>query len=233
MSIERPTIESRPEGEPKAKVKVESGYEQFVPAEFRDDPIEYFEKEGKNVKSGEIKYDETGKVCEDPTAVKDLPLWRDQEGKELATVARRVNIEKGKVGKSGDPFYEYKILELVRELGLPAANPVAKAESDGNHIIVTEKIPGVRWSEKDALHLRERGYSGEDIENLKRQAEEQMAELQRQFDEVGIMRGWKLKDMVFDIDVAGKKIRKITPTDWERTKVDREKVEEYRRRLQK
>ena len=231
MSIEGPTIESRPEEESKAKVEVESGYEQFVPAEFRDDPIGYFEKEGRNVKSGEIKYDEIGKIREDPTAVKDLSPWRDQEGKELATVARRVNIEKGEVGKSGDPFYEYGILELVRELGLPAANPVAKAEFGRSHLIVMKKIPGIRWNEKDALWLRERGYSSEDIENLKRQAEEQMAELQRQFDEAGIVRGWKLKDMVFDIDVEGKKVRKITPTDWERTKIDREKVEEYRRKL--
>ena len=170
---------------------------------------------------------------EDPTAVKDLPVWHNQEGKKLGMVARRVNIEKGEIGKSGDLFYEYRILELVRALGLPAANPVARAESGGSHLIVMEKIPGIRWSEKDALHLIERGYSNGDIENLKRQAEEQMAKLQRQFEEVGIMRGWKLKDMVFDIDVEGKKVRKITPTDWERTKIDREKAEEYRRKLQK
>lgn len=233
MNFERPTIESKPEEEPKARIEIESNYEQFIPAEFRDDPVGYFEREGKNVKTGEIKYDKTGRVREDPTAVKDLPVWHDQAGNELHTVARRVNIEKGEIGKSGDPFYEYKILELLRDLRLPAAKPFAKAEQRSSHLIVMEKISGIRWSEKDALHLQERGYSDEDIEDLKRQAEEKMAELQRQFEEAGIMRGWKLKDMVFDIDVERKKVRQITPTDWERTKIDQQKVEEYRRKLQK
>lgn len=233
MSFERPTIESGPEEEPKAKVEVEAGYEQFIPAEFRDDPVDYFEREGQNIKTGEIKYDEAGRVREDPTAVKDLPVWRDRTGEELDTVARRVNIEKGEIGKSGDPFYEYKILELLRELKLPAAQPVAKAEQGNSHLVVMEKIPGIRWSEKDALHLRENGYSDGDIENLKKQAEEQMTELQQRFEEAGIVRGWKLKDMVFDVDVEGKRIRKIMPTDWERTRIDQQKVEEYRRKLQK
>lgn len=233
MSFEQPTIESRPEEEPKARIEIESSYEQFVPAEFRDDPAGYFEREGKNVKVGEIKHDETGRVREDPTAVKDLPAWHDQEGNSLDTVARRVNIEKGEIGKSGDPFYEYKVLELLRELRLPAAKPVAKAEQRNNHLIVMKKIPGIRWSEKNVLHLREGGYSDEDIKDLKSQAEEQTAELQRRFEEAGIMRGWKLKDMVFDVDVEGKRVRKITPTDWERTKIDQQKVEEYRRKLQK
>lgn len=233
MSFERSTIESKPEEEPKANVEIKSGYKPFVPAEFRDDPIGYFEREGKNVKTGEIKYDETGRVREDPTAVKDLPVWHGLEGNELNTVARRVNIEKGEIGKSGDPFYEYKVLELLRELRLPAAKPVAKVEQKNNRLIVMEKIIGIRWSEKDVLHLREVGYSDEDIKDLKSQAEEQMAELQSQFEKAGIIRGWKLKDMVFDVDVEGKRVRKITPTDWERTKIDQQKVEEYRRKLQK
>lgn len=232
MNFERPTIESRSKGEPKARVEIESDYEQFIPDEFRDDPVGYFERKGKNVKKGEIKYDETGRIREDPTAVKDLPTWRDREGNELNTVARRVNMKKGEIEKSGDPFYEYKIMELLQELRLPAARPVAKAEQGNGHLIVTERITGIRWSEKDALHLQESGYSDKDIENLKRQAEELMAELQRRFEEAGIMRGWKLKDMVFDIDVEGKKVRQITPTDWERTKIDQQKVQEYRKKLQ-
>ena len=93
-----------------------------------------------------------------------------------------------------------------------------------------EKIPGVRWSEKDALHLKEWGYSQEDIEHLKAEAEQQMAELKDRFDEAGVMRSWKLKDMVFDVDVEGKRIRKITPTDWERTKIDYAKVGRAKRK---
>ena len=61
--------------------------------------------------TGEIKYDETGRIREDPTAVKDLPIWKNTEGVEIQTVGRRVNATKGVVRESGDPFYEYKILE--------------------------------------------------------------------------------------------------------------------------
>ena len=45
MSFERPTIELKPEEEPKAKIEIGDGYEQFVPAEFRDDPIVVISKE--------------------------------------------------------------------------------------------------------------------------------------------------------------------------------------------
>lgn len=231
MSFENPTFESK-ESELKAKIEVEPGFDAFVPDEFRQNPLEYFEGKGQNIKSGEIKRDETGRVREDPTAVKELPVWTDASGQELQTIGKRVNIEKGKVGESGDPFYEYKIMETVTSVGLPAPRPVAKVEQQGMHLIVMEKVQGIGWYEKDALKLKEKGYSDEDIENLKGQAEIMMAELQQQFEEAGIVRGWKLKDMIFDIDIENKRINRIVPVDWERTKIDAEKLEEYRRRIQ-
>ena len=124
--------------------------------------------------------------------------------------------------KSGDPFYEYKILKLVQELGLLAAKPVAKVEKGNVHLIIMERIFGVRWSEKDSLNLKERGYSNKDIENLKMQAESKMEQLKKKFEEAGIIRGWKLKDMVFDVDIENKIIRGIVPTDWERTKIEKQ-----------
>jgi hypothetical protein len=93
------------------KVEMEPEFIGYAPAEFLKAPVEYFEREGKNIKSGEIKYDDNGRVREDPSAVKDLPAWKNQEGKEIQVVSRRINVTKGKVGESGDPFYEYKILE--------------------------------------------------------------------------------------------------------------------------
>jgi len=232
MSFENPTFESGQESEPKAKIEVESGLDAFVPEEFRQNPVEYFESREQNIKSGEVKRDETGRVREDPTAVKELPIWTDQGGQELRTIGKRVNIEKGKVGESGDPFYEYKIMETVTSVGLPAPRPVAKVEQQGTHLIVMEKVQGVGWYEKDALKLKEKGYTDEDIENLKTQAETMMAGLRQQFEEAGIVRGWKLKDMIFDIDIENKRINKIVPVDWERTKIYAEKLEEYRRKIQ-
>ncbi len=207
------------ENAPAPKVEVEPEFNEFVPQEFLADPAGYFEREGKNIKTGEIKYDEAGRVREDPTAVKDLPVWKNTEGVEIQTVGRRVNTAKGAVGESGDPFHEYKILERLAQMELPAARPIAKAEQAGTHIIVMERIPGIRWSEKDSLNLKEKGYSDEDITALMTEAEQRMSELKTQFDEAGIVRGWKLKDMVIEVDVENKKIISMIPTDWERTKI--------------
>lgn len=208
-----------PEKTPASKVEVEPGFGEFVPKEFLDDPSGYFEREGKNIKTGEIKYDEAGAIREDPTAVKDLPVWSNAEGAEIETVGRRVNTKKGIVGESGDPFYEYKILEQLAQMGLPAAKPIAKAEQAGTHVIVMERIPGIRWSERDSLQLKGSGYSDEDIAALMSEAEHKMSELKTRFDEAGVIRNWKLKDMVFEVDVPNKKILSIVPTDWERTRI--------------
>ncbi len=231
MNFETPNFESKPEKKTQAKIEIEPAYEHFVPEEFQQDPFAYFESLGKNIKTGEIKRDETGRVREDPTAVKELPIWSDSEGNQLQTIGKRVNIEKGKVGESGDPFYEYHIMEIVREAGLPTPRPIAKAEQDGSHLIVMEKAQGIGWHEKDALHLKEKGYTDGDIEALKQQAEEQMLVLKTKFEEAGIERGWKLKDMIFDVDIENKTLRSITPVDWERTKVNQEKFEAYKKAI--
>lgn len=207
------------ESAPRSRVEVDPGFVEFVPQEFLDDPVGYFEREGKNIKTGEIKFDDVGVIREDPTAVKDLPIWKNIDGVEIQTVGRRVNVSKGAVGESGDPFHEYKILERLAQMGLPAARPIAKAEQAGAHIIVMERIPGLRWSERDSLNLKERGYSEQDISDLMTEAEEKMNELKAQFDGAGVVRGWKLKDMVFQIDIEEKKIISIVPTDWERTRI--------------
>ncbi|HVV15226.1 MAG TPA: hypothetical protein VHD55_02420 [Candidatus Paceibacterota bacterium] len=207
------------ESSPKPSVEVESEFAEFVPQDFLNDPVGYFERGGKNIKTGEVKYDEAGALREDPTAVKDLPVWTNSNGIEILTVGRRVNTIKGAVGESGDPFYEYKILEKLMEIGLPAARPIAKAEQGGTHIIVMERIPGVRWSERESLNLKEKGYSDEDIATLISEAEQKMDGLKTRFDEAGVIRSWKLKDMVFEIDIENKKVISIVPTDWERTKI--------------
>ena len=208
---------------PASQVEVKASFTDFAPQEFIQNPAAYFEKEGRNIKTGEIKIDEQGIVREDPTAVKDLPPWKDSSGKEVQTVGRRVNVMKGAVGESGDPFYEYKILERLTQMGLPAARPIAKAEQGGIHIIVMERIPGMRWSERGSLDLKENGYSDTDIRNLMAEAEQKMNELKTRFDQAGVIRGWKLKDMVFQIDAKNKKILAVVPTDWERTKITEER----------
>jgi hypothetical protein len=211
--------ENNQEKEPNFTIEIKPKFSSFVPKEFADDPVGYFEREGVNIKKGERKIDESGAVREDPTAVKDLPVWKNEQGEEIYAVGRRVNTLKGVVGESGDPFYEYKILEKLSQMGLSAAKPIGKIEQGGTHLIVMERIPGIRWSERDSLNLKEKGYSDEDIKNLMNEAETKMNEMKSLFEQSGVVRGWKLKDMVFQIDVENKKVISIVPTDWERTKI--------------
>ncbi len=217
MSFEKTEFESKP------KIEIEESFREFLPEEFANDPMGYFEKEGEKIKKGEIKYAEEGRIREDPTCVKDLPTWTGKKGSELRAVGKKVNIIKGQVGRTGNPFHEYEVMKIVDELGLPCARPILKAKQGENYLIITEKIPGTRWTERDLLklksELKQEGYSDEDIEDLKEQAEKQMEEMKKKFAEMGIMRKWKLNDMVFDIDIKNKRIRKITPTDWERTEI--------------
>ena len=99
----------------------EPSFTNFLPQEFIADPLSYFESKGTNIKSGEPTYNEHGVIDEDPTAVKDLPLWTNPECQTLATVAKRVNTEKAQIKKTADPFYEYKVMEIIQKLGLPVS----------------------------------------------------------------------------------------------------------------
>ena len=213
--------ESSEKQEGEARVESKPETESFVPEEFKNEPIKYFEDKGKNVKSGEIKHHEDGTVREDPTAVKDFPEWENPSGEKIKVVGKRVNAEKAQAGQTGDPFHEYKVMELVTEAGLPAPQPIAQAEQNNQYLFVMERATGIRWNERIQV-LRDGGMSEEDIENWQQKAREKMQALGDVFEEYGIKRGWKEQDMIFDIDEQTKEIKKITPTDWERTKIDLE-----------
>ena len=130
------------------EVDIEGRFVDFIPEEFKKDPLQYFETQGVNIKTGEIVVDENGRVREDLTAVKEFPTWVDSKGNELKVVGKRVNIEKGKIAQSGNPFYEYDIIQAVHSIGLPGANPIAKIEQNNSYLILTEKIKGIGWYEK-------------------------------------------------------------------------------------
>lgn len=205
---------------PKSEIVVEPDFADFLPQEFKANPIAYFEEKGVNIKSGEPTYNELGVIDEDPTAVKDLPVWTNSEGQTLACVAKRVNTDKAQIKKTADPFYEYKVMEIIQELGLPAPRPIVKVEQSGVHMIVMERVPGLRWVNNDIKILKEKGYSAEDLASLETEAQEMMLSLSKRYEDVGIIRKWKLRDMIFDVDVENKKLRSLTPVDWERTKLD-------------
>lgn len=226
MSFENST--NNFEQTPRPKVEVEHQYADFVPEEFKNDPLGYFEREGVNIKSGEIQRNESGEIKEDPTAVKDLPVWTKAGGETLETVGKRINVEKSQVGKSGDPFYEYKIMEIAQEFALPAPRPVAKAEQDDKHLIIMEKVQGIRWTERDMRAIHESDLTEADKQDMLKQAEEKMRRLEQKFSSIGLNRTWKIKDMIADVAIEDKAVMSLTPTDWERAKIDQTKLTEAR-----
>lgn len=231
MSFETPS--ENKELAPSLKIEIEGHFSEFVPEDFKANPLGYFEEKGVNIKSGEATYDELGVINEDPTAVKDLPAWTNSEGQILHSVAKRINIEKAQIKKTADPFYEYKVMEIAQELGLPAPRPVAKIEQSGVHMIVMERVSGLRWVNNDIKYIKEKGYSKEDLARLEAEANEMMLSLSKTYEDAGIIRSWKLRDIIFDVDIENKKLKSLTPVDWERTKLDFEKITEARAKLGK
>ncbi|MBP9747418.1 hypothetical protein KBD13_00590 [Patescibacteria group bacterium] len=201
------------------QLSIELAFEDLVPATFRADPFLYFQEEGRNVKQGDIQYKDDGTIREDPTAVKDLPNWKSSSGEIIGVVGKRVNIQKSQIAKTGDPFYEYRVMQYVRSLGLPAPAPIATASQGNNHLIIMERIPGFRVINDIGQQLKELRYTDNDLHRLKQEAERLMREIEERFTREGIERTWKLSDMVVDIDPLTKTIRSMTPTDWERTKI--------------
>ncbi|HRY31054.1 MAG TPA: hypothetical protein P5328_01555 [Candidatus Paceibacterota bacterium] len=223
-------MEGMPKFEKKqSKIETSERYKDFIPEDFSDDPIKYFEEKGVQIKEGNVEIDGAGRVREDPTAVVDFPVWVNGAGEQIQVVAKRVNIEKGQISKSRDPFYEYKVMQIVRKLNLLAPEPIAKVESEEGHVIVMERVKGYRLVGKDLEYLKQR-LSDEEINNLRQQVESKVAELKSVFLEHGLERKFKLADMIVDIDFEnpdGPQITKITLVDWEKTKIDEGKLGEF------
>lgn len=208
---------SQPEQKAELKVEIFPEFQEFIPVEFKADPFLYFETHGKNIKPGETVY-EGEKIKEDPRAVKNFPVWTNETRNELRVVAKKVNPKKGKVGKTSNPFHEIDVMIRVRSLGLPAPAPIAKIQKGEESLILMERAKGLTIFDDDLeASLAEHGYTEEDKELLKRDAEQKMRELQERFEKAGVKRKWKLADMVFQVDFTQKKIIGITPVDWERT----------------
>lgn len=214
--------------QPKHLIDSKLEFSEFVPEDFKNDPFGYFEQRGANIKPGEIKYKETGEISDDPTAVKEFPTWENSTGDILNVIAKKVNAEKSQVRHSGDPFYEYHVMELANELNLPCVEPIAKIESEGQFMFLTKKVNGITRLDENTKNLQERGWSQSDILSIKNQAEEIMNKIKEQYDAVGIMRKWELKDMVCNIDFEKKSIISVIPTDFEKTKIDHPRFFEAR-----
>jgi len=170
------------------QLTIEKGFENFVPEDFKTNPTLYFKEKGINIKSGEKKFKEDGTISEDPDAVKEFPLWENNQGEVVSVVGKMVNTVKSHVGKSGNPFYEYEIMELIKEMGLPCANPIAKVEQNGEYLFIMEKVPGLRWVDSDIKFLKDQGLNETDLKSLEQQAWKMTEELGKRFTEMGVIR---------------------------------------------
>lgn len=205
--------------QPEISFDILSGYENFIPEDFKNNPLDYFNNFGSNIKAGEVKVDETGRVREDPTAVKILPIWQDFSGNNLEVVGKKINLDKAQIKKTNNPFHEYEVLEIANKFGLPAAKPIAKIKQADDYLFLMEKIKGLNIDQRLIDYLKQNGLTRDEINNLKEQAESSMRALKTEFDKIGLIRDWSLKDMVIELSDDKKSLINITPTDWERTKI--------------
>lgn len=218
--------------ENKPELHIESRYDDFLPKDFGDNPQKYIEDRGENIKSGEVKYHENGRVREDPTASKFLPEWQNSQGEVIQSVSKKVNLEKVRTRtetggeKFEDPLLEYKMMSLCQILDLPSAKPIGFVEQDNDLYTLMERVKGYTWTKRDKEVLGKFGLTAEDQEPIQRQIEDQMSELKEKLEEFGIYRKWKHKDMVFELNVENKVVTNITPVDWERSHLDLEKLKQ-------
>jgi len=168
---------------------------------FIKEPIAYFKKYGENIKAGTTIYDENGKIKDDPNAVKNI--------KTLNIVGKHININKGQVLKSGYIFYEAIIISYAQACGLHGPNLIGIARNYDYNLFFTEKINGIRGNNLE--------------EQLLPTAMRLCEELRIQYEKKGLIRKFKMKDMIFDIQ--NNQIIKIIPTDFERTKLDEQKLD--------
>ena len=205
---------------PKTKLSIEP--DLVVPDAFRASPWQYFEEHGLNIKPGETEHKEDGRIKEDPTAVKCLPVWHDQEGNPIRVIAKKINPVKAEAGKTGNPWHETDVMMRVAEAGLPVAKLLAITEDEGQYLFFTERVPGFTVYDTAMLDekFRAHNYTEEDVAQLKEQVQREMESLKAKLEAEGIVREkWKIQDMIFEIDFAGRRVTKVTPVDWERTKL--------------
>jgi hypothetical protein len=201
---------------PEGTLEVESSIAPFLPPAFVADPMRYFDEYGKRVRRGTVvTYNAAGRVDDDPNAVRDFPEWSDPGGQELRVVCKRVNPTKSMVRRSGNPFYEYRIMQLVRELGFVTARPLARLTQRDSYFFLTERVEGFRWVER-----RKSGFDDAACDGIRAEAEALIAPLEAAFLEIGIRRPWHVKDLIMTLDPDAQTVRAVIPIDWEETRLD-------------
>ena len=206
---------------PDGTLELDDSVEPFLPPAFVADPMQYFHEHGSAIQAGDVTFDEAGRITDDPTAVADFPVWRSRGGEEIRVVCKRVNRDKSGVRRSGDPFYEYRVLQLVRELGFVTARPLARFRQGSDYFIVTEKVEGLRWVRRWDSGLKKPARP-----HMRAEAVALMLRLEAALADAGVRRPWNIKDMILQLDPDTYAVRAVIPVDWERARLDFDRLQD-------
>jgi len=136
-------------------------------------------------------------------------------------VCKRVNLLKSDVRRARDPFYELRIMQLVRELGFVTVRPLARIAQRGVYYSITEKAEGLRWVQRWGTEIKK-----DERTRIRAEAKAIMVQLEVALAEVGIRRPWNIKDMIMQLDPDTYTVQAVIPVDWERVTLDFDRLQQ-------
>ncbi len=185
-------------------IRIRQEYARLLPAEFIEDPKQFFSQHGELLKGGRRE----GQYPDE-----EVVLFKLYDGTEI--VAKRIELRKAKEARK-----EFSILIAAKKSGLPTAEPVgflSGKEDQADSYLLMKKLEG-RSGRKFEKELRESGkYSEDQIKGIMQQVLEknnQMAELFRAT--LKIDKRWRIKDTIIEFNEETGQVESIIPIDWER-----------------
>lgn len=185
-------------------IRVRQEYAKLLPAEFMQNPREFFTQHGDLLKgsNGEGEYPD-----------EEVVLFKMTDGTEI--VAKKIELRKAKEARK-----EFSILISAKKAGLSTAEPVGflsgKEESDGSYLLM-KKVEG-RSGRHFEKELRESGkYSEEQITEIMKQVAEKIREIAEIFrTTLNIDKRWRIKDTIIEFNEETGEVGNVIPIDWER-----------------
>ena len=193
-------FEGVPKPEKPYSLELLPGAEGEIPAGFVEGAFEFALRHGKTLKHTNVS--DKGK----PT---NEIIWKFPGKNDKAFVAKLVQ-----AGKMDLPDQELKILQRIHEAGLPAPRPLGMMQIGSDHFTLMEYVDGISgqdiWQKLD-----EQGWSKEQIEQAKQDAERMMTDIADRFrTELEIDKPWYIKDFLLKFN--GRTLVSMFPLDWER-----------------
>lgn len=194
------SFEAVPNQEKPYRLELLPGAEEEIPEGFIEGAFEFALAHGRTLKETQVS--EKG----EPT---NEIVWKFPGKDDRAFVAKLVQTE-----KMEKPDAELKTLQRIHEAGLPAPRPLGMLHVGSADFTLMEFVEGE--SGQDIwVKLGEKGWSEEQINQAKQDAERMMHEIADRFrNELGLDKPWYIKD--FLLHFQGRTLVSMFPLDWER-----------------